>query len=216
MRIIAIGAHLDDIELVCGGLIIKAIAHHHQVAMLILSHSAYEDINGKVLRSKKMAQKEGKEAAKILGVDDIEIGAFKTKEIPFNYQSIKFIEKKLIKFKPNLILIPWIYDLHQDHRNVSLAALAALRNFNNILMYESTFAQKKSYRHFKPQIYVEVTGFLNQKIEAISAHRSQSKKYGPRWIEEVKTLAKMRGFESNYQYAESFEVIRLNLDSINL
>lgn len=48
MKILAVGAHLDDIEIACGGTLAKAIENGHEVKVLIMSKSGYTNINGEV------------------------------------------------------------------------------------------------------------------------------------------------------------------------
>jgi LmbE family N-acetylglucosaminyl deacetylase len=43
MKILAIGAHLDDIELACGGVLAKAVRNGHEVKMVVMTNSAYEN-----------------------------------------------------------------------------------------------------------------------------------------------------------------------------
>ena len=50
MKILAVGAHLDDIEIACGGTLAKAIENGHEVKVLIMSKSGYTNINGEVQR----------------------------------------------------------------------------------------------------------------------------------------------------------------------
>ena len=71
MRILAIGAHLDDIEIAVGGVLAKAILNGHEVKTLIMSKSGYTNREGKIQRSDELAEKEGTEALHILGVNDI-------------------------------------------------------------------------------------------------------------------------------------------------
>ena len=58
MKILAVGAHLDDIEIACGGTLAKAIAAGHQVKTLIMSKSGYTNIKGNVQRSDDTAVEE--------------------------------------------------------------------------------------------------------------------------------------------------------------
>jgi LmbE family N-acetylglucosaminyl deacetylase len=211
MNIIAIGAHLDDIELACGGTLAKAVRAGHKVKMVVLSDSSYQSYDGKVLRTKEEARIEGENAAKIIGVDSIEILEFKSTAIPYSGESVTALDKILNSFNPGLILTHSPFDTHQDHNNTSKATISAARNFNNILMYEPFPPSGRSYVAFKPQVYIDITDSLDRKIEAMKAHKSQHAKYGEDWIEAITGRARMRGFECNYRYAEVFEALRFEL-----
>jgi len=66
LRILAIGAHLDDIELGCGGTLARAARAGHCVHMICLSDSAYSNYDGAVLRTRDEALREGRDAARAL------------------------------------------------------------------------------------------------------------------------------------------------------
>jgi len=215
MRIIAIGSHFDDIEIACGGTLARAVAAGHQVKMLVLSDSSYDNYDGTVLRTRTQASDEGLRAARILGVTDIQVLDFPTKDVPYNSVSVQAIEKVLNKFNPDLIMSHWVFDTHQDHRNVGLATVSAARNFNNVLMYEPFPPSGRSYVPFRPQVYISITEEFNTKSDSLRAHHSQFVKYGEEaWIDAIKGRALLRGFESGHKYAEAFEPLRLDMGLI--
>jgi len=212
MKILAIGAHLDDIELACGGTLARAIKKGHVVKMLVMSDSSYNNFDGKILRTKEEAYSEGKLAAKKIGVNDLEILNFPTKDVPYDSSSVEAIDEVISNFKPDFIITHWIYDTHQAHKNTGLATITAARYQNNILMYEPFPPSGRSYAPFRPQVYIDISDTINDKVLSMKEHRSQYKKYGENWVEAIQGRARMRGFESDCKYAEVFELVRLNLD----
>ena len=92
MRIFAVGAHLDDIEIACGGTLAKAIEAGHDVKVLIMSKSGYTNKEGNIQRSDEVAVKEGTNALHTLGITDIEILDFETKDIPFCSDVVNVID----------------------------------------------------------------------------------------------------------------------------
>ena len=212
MKIVAIGAHFDDIELACGGTLARAIRKGHEVKCIIMSQSAYKNFDGAVLRTKKEAETEGKEALKILGIKNYTVLNFPNKNVPYDSSTVEAIDKILNEFKPDLILTHWAFDTHQDHKNTALASVSASRYFNSILMYEPFPPSGRSYHPYRPQIYVDISKDIEVKKKSIEAHKSQLKKYGPDWIESIEGRARMRGNECGVKYAESFELVRYNLE----
>ena len=105
MKILVVGAHLDDIELACGGTIAKAIKNGHKIKTLIMSKSGYTNKEGKVQRSDDIAVKEGVDALKTLGVTDIEILDFPTKDIPFRSDVVNAIDVVMSKYDPDIVII---------------------------------------------------------------------------------------------------------------
>lgn len=209
MKILAIGAHLDDIELACGGTLAKAVEGGHQVRMVVLSESDYSNYKGEVLRTKSQALKEGQNAALALGVKDLVVLNNPTKDIPYHSTIVEQIEAQVEDFKPDFIFTHWSFDTHQAHQGTALSTISAARRHPSILMYEPISPSGRSYVGYRPQLYIDITGCIDKKLESLKAHTSQYGKYGQQWLDAVKARAVHRGFEGGYKYAESFEILRL-------
>ncbi|MBZ5647583.1 MAG: PIG-L family deacetylase [Acidobacteriia bacterium] len=208
MNITVIGAHLDDIEIACGGMIARSVRAGHGVRFLVLSDSAYANYDGKVLRTREEAIQEGREAAAVLGVQDIEVLDFPTKDVPYHSTVVEAIEAHLNRSKTDVIFTHWPFDTHQAHHNTALSTLSAARYYRSILMYEPMMPSGRSYVGFRPQFYVDISDFIEQKLESMRAHASQYRKYGDAWIEAVESRSRLRGFEMGVKYAEAFEAAR--------
>jgi len=218
LKIIAVGAHLDDLELACGGTLAKAAHSGHAVRMIVLSRSGYKHFSGRYERSNEEAGREGRKAAKVLGVEDIRVYDFPTKDIPNDSSVVEALNREFDSFVPDLILTHWEFDTHKSHANTALATFAAGRYFNSIMMYEPFPPGGRSYMTFRPQIYVDITPFIDIKLKALGTHKSELQKYGPEWINTIKARAALRGFEMidnknrSVRYAEAFELLRFKLD----
>lgn len=216
-KIIAIGAHFDDIEINCGGTLAKAIKLKSQVMMLVLGNGHFTHYTGKIIRSQTDALREGKKAALCLGVSiqNLVCLNFPEKNIPYNSDSVEKVEKVLNQFKPDLIITHWADDTHQDHINTSKTVISAARYFNSVFMWEPIFPSgRTAISSFHPQIYVDTTDVFKQKIKALQCHRTQIKKFNTRaidWIEGISARARYRGFEIKCKYAEAFQPIRLQM-----
>lgn len=207
-RLLAVGAHLDDVEIACGGTLARAVAHGHEAKILVLSRSNYDNYDGAVRRTYEAADREGKLAAEILGVD-LEVIDFPTKDIPHHSQTVEAIEERLNDWRPNVIFTHWPFDTHQAHQNTALSTISAGRYFTSILMYEPMMPGARSYMAFRPQIYVDVSEFLSKKVESLKCHETEYRKYGERWIQAIESRCRLRGFEMGVEYAEAFEAVRL-------
>jgi LmbE family N-acetylglucosaminyl deacetylase len=212
-KIMAIGAHLDDIEITCGGMLADASNNLLNVKMLVLSDSSYTYYDGKPGRTRETALKEGHLAAKILGAE-LEILDFPNKDIPFNSSVIQSIEQIVKDFEPNLVITHWVHDSHPDHRNTGLSTIAACRYHNNILMFEPMMPSGRSYQGFRAQLYYPVSEYgLKKKIESLRAHESEFEKYGEDFfIKGVTSRGVHRGFEISANQAECFEIVRMELN----
>lgn len=212
MKLLAIGAHIDDIELGAGGLLADAVLKKHHVKMIVMCKSGYTDLNGTIHRTNEEALKEGRTAALALGISDLEILDFPIKSIPYNASTVETLDCIIRKYKPTLIMTQWPYDTHQDHRNAALSTISAARYQNNIIMYEPIWPSGRSYQGFRGQLYYPVSAAgVRKKNAALKKHATQFVKYGSRWITTVNSRGMFRGGEVGTTYAECFEVMRWEL-----
>lgn len=213
MRILAIGAHLDDIEVACGGTLAKAVENGHQVKALIMSKSGYTNKEGNIQRSDDVAVKEGTNALHTLGIQDIEILDFPTKDIPWRSDVVNAIDLCIDNYKPDIIFTHHPFDTHQAHSGVSNATIAAARRKNTVFFYEPITPSGRSYVAFRPQLYVDIESVIARKIEALREHKSEYKKFGGEdWVEGVRCRCGFRGYEIGKKFAEAFEILRLEMN----
>ena len=212
MKIMAIGAHLDDIEIACGGTLAKAVEAGHEVKVLIMSKSGYTNKEGIVQRSDELAVEEGLQALHTLGLTNIEILSFPTKDIPFQSDVVNAIDVRMAKYNPDIIFTHHPFDTHQAHEGVAKASIAAARRKNTVFFYEPITPSGRSYVPFKPSLYVDIESTLDKKIASLKCHKSEYNKFGAEdWIEGVRCRCGFRGYEIGKKFAEAFEILRLEL-----
>jgi LmbE family N-acetylglucosaminyl deacetylase len=198
MNVVAVGAHPDDIEIGAGGSIALHRARGDTVRFLIVTR-------GGKLSAPSCREAEAKEAAGVLDVDDVEFLAYDDTEVPYDGEIVERIDDHLQEVDADRAYVHTEEDTHQDHRHSALASIAATRNTDEVLAFESPSTRSS----FDPQYYNALSeGFLEQKIDAIKSHESQrEKKYLE--AEAMKGLARFRGRQANTRYAEAFQVIRI-------
>ena len=212
MKILAIGAHLDDIEIACGGTLAKAIESGHSVKVLIMSKSGYTNNDGRIQRSDDVAVTEGIKALNTLGINDIDILDFATKDIPFCSDVVHAIDVVIANYQPDIIFTHHPFDTHQAHEGVSKATIAAARRMNTVFFYEPITPSGRSYVAFRPHLYVDIEKTLEKKIESLKCHTSEYNKFGAEdWIEGVRCRCGFRGYEIGKKFAEAFEILRLEM-----
>ena len=212
MKILAVGAHLDDIEIACGGTLAKAIEAGHDVKVIIMSKSGYTNEEGKLQRSDEIAIAEGTNALHILGIYDIEILDFPTKDIFFQSDVVNAIDVIMSFYNPDIIFTHHPFDTHQAHVGVSNATIAAARRKNTIFFYEPITPSGRSYVAFRSQLYVDIESTLEKKIASLREHKSEYNKFGAEdWIEGVRYRCGFRGYEIGKKFAEAFEVLRIEM-----
>ena len=211
LTILAIGAHGDDIELACGGSIAKAVSNGHQVIMVVVTGKDSKDHKNVSIRDNGSAQKEAKAAAKILGISNLIILGYEDTLVPYSADLIGNLDDIMDQYKPDIIFTHFVFDTHQDHIRTAHSTISAARRQNTILLYEPINPSGQGYIAFRPQMYIDISKTINQKIDALKAHQSQYQKYNEKWIDGVVARSKFRGFEMGVEYAECFEVVRAEL-----
>ena len=214
MRILAIGAHPDDVELGCGATLALYKKMKHQIHILVLT-------KGEASGDPKARERECKEAAKVLGADKLLFGNLQDTKISDGVETILEIEQIIDIVKPEVVFTSSYKDGHQDHRNVGMATLSAARNSKKVLLYESPAA----LRDFCPQLFVDVTSTFDIKLKALEAFGSQVEKVYfkgnaqdsqiqryPYISNAAEGLARFRGFQAGVTLAEAFEVGKFILD----
>ena len=200
MRILAIGAHPDDIEFGCGGTLIKYARQGHDVSLLIMTDGGGGG-DGRIRRQEQQA------AGDILGVSRLFWGEYPDTAIPLDRESIQRVEHVIHEVQPDFILVHFQDDTHQDHRNLSVATITATRYTRNVLFYEGPTTQ-----NFSPNVFVGIDGVLQDKIAALQAHESQVTKTnieGMNILDIVQSSAHFRGIQGRVRNAEAFAPLRL-------
>jgi LmbE family N-acetylglucosaminyl deacetylase len=198
-RILAIGAHPDDIEIAAGGTLAKMRDAGYQIAALVLTQ-------GEKGGNANLRQEEARDGAEFLGLDNIQVlDCTDTRLMTDEVDVTNAIEEMIEKTKPNIIFTHSSHDLHQDHQLVFESTLRAARNTRTtILCYESPSVTQD----FRPTYFVDVGSYVDIKIQAIHEHRDQRKKTYMK-SELIRGKLAFRGGQAKVDYAEGFEVVRM-------
>lgn len=202
MNILAIGAHPDDIELGCGGLLIKSARQGHNVYMYSLTR-------GGASGNAKERSEELSRSARFIKAKHLWIDNFEDSKLAVTNDLINHIEHFIHKANPDLILTHSYGDVHHDHRAIALATMEAARFNSNILSYEIPLT-----RSFDPKVFVDISEVVNEKVELIEIFWSQQSKLYLK-SNAIKGLAEYRALQSRLntgvKYVEAFEVLKMCL-----
>lgn len=211
-NVLAIGAHPDDIEFGCFGALKKHKKQGDNVTLLVMTQSDVKDAHtGKITRDSSISKKEATLAAKLLDTELI-LGPFQDTKVPFNSESVKFIENIIKQNKIDWVYTHWAGDTHQDHINTLNATMAASRLIKNVLCYEQVPLPRITTTYPVANYYVNITDTIDFKILGCQQHESQINKFkehGFDMLDNVKTLAKFRGNQCGVQYAEAFNILKM-------
>ena len=195
LKILCLGAHCDDIEIGCGGTMLK-----------ILDEYSIESVRWVVFASNELRKKEAEISANhfLEGVDNhlIEVNGFRDGFLPFDAVAVKEkFEKIKSSYSPDLIFTHYRDDRHQDHRFLSDLTWNTFRN-HFILEYE---IPKYDGDLGIPNLYfsLEEKYLLKKSNLLIQDFNSQA---GKHWFdkETFYSLPRLRGMESATKYAEAF------------
>jgi LmbE family N-acetylglucosaminyl deacetylase len=216
-RFLAIGAHFDDIEIGAGGFLALEQSRGAIIKTIVVADGDYDSLQGQKIRTKNIAREEGARAFACLGLDKAEqecLGYPET-QIPYDKEIICALEKIINDFNPDIILTHWPHDTHQDHINTAMSVIAAARYRYSLLMWEPIFPSGRfSTVPFAPQLYVDISAYIDKKIKALESHETQVSKFtdlNVKWIEGIIARARFRGFECQSDYAETFFVYRMKV-----
>ena len=206
MKILAIGAHFDDVELGCGGSLARHVAEGHDVFVFVATNSGFVNHNNVSIRASVKAREEAEEAMNILGVKKMYCGNIKTLGVEFvdglNIQILKIIEDLGIE----QVYTHWTGDIHHDHQALARASLHSCRHVPRMLMYRSNWYH--STLNFRGNFYTDISSFWEIKEEAIRAHQSEMNRTGEKWIKFFRNEVKNAGQRIGVNFAEVFEVVK--------
>jgi LmbE family N-acetylglucosaminyl deacetylase len=200
MRILALGAHPDDIEVGCGGTLLKYAENGHRVFMMVMTEGGQGGLPD--VRTREQAQ-----AAKILRAEKVFWGGYHDTEVPMGRDLIQTVEEIVKKIEPHFIFVHYHDDTHQDHRHLAMSTITATRYTKNVLFYEGPTTQ-----NFAPTVFVDIGQALDRKIQSLEAHASQVRKTnieGLSIADVVRSSAHFRGIQGRVKNAEGFLPLRL-------
>jgi LmbE family N-acetylglucosaminyl deacetylase len=200
MRILALGAHPDDIEVGCGGTLIKYAETGHRIFLMVMTEGGQGGLPD--VRKREQAQ-----AAKLLRAEKVFWGGYKDTEVPLGRDLIQTVEEIVRKIEPHFIFVHYHDDTHQDHRHLAMSTITATRYTKNVLFYEGPTTQ-----NFAPTVFVDIEQALDRKIQSLEAHASQVRKTnieGLSIADVVRSSAQFRGIQGRVKNAEGFLPLRL-------
>lgn len=202
--ILVLAPHTDDGELGLGGTISRFIAEGKKVTYVAFS-TAEASVPAGFPRD--ILKTEVRNSTTVLGVAQENLIVHNYQVRKLNYARQEILED-LIKLKKansfDLVFMPSLHDIHQDHTTIAQEGLRAFKNIT-ILGYELIWNNLQ----FNTQCFVQLEKkHVENKIRALKEYHSQGKRD---YLSEdfIFSLARSRGVQAGCEYAEAFEVVRL-------
>jgi|SRR5262249_10894723 len=215
-NVLVVAAHPDDEALGCGGTMARHAKNGDRVRLIFVadgvnSRGTNED---EIKRRRQAAER----AASITGATILKFLPFPDQRldtIPF-LEIVQAIEKSTADEKPEIVYTHSIGDLNLDHRLVCSATLTAFRptpgqSVKAIYNFEVPSSSEWHFgvASFVPNRFVDITGFLPQKIAALEAYHEEMREFPHvRSIKSLRMLAGLRGSAVGIEAAEAFVVAR--------
>lgn len=199
MRILAIGAHPDDLEYGCAGTLIKHVQRGDEVYLAVVTDGS-QGGEGALRREEQLA------AAKIIGAEEVFFLGYADTQFECNRESIMKIEEIVQQTKADSVYTHYGEDTHQDHREIARAVVVAARSVANLLFFEGL-----SSRDFNPTVFANIGAVIHQKLAALQAHSSQVSRTNIEnmtIVDIVQSTANFRGIQGRVTYAEGFVAMR--------
>ena len=221
-RVLVLAPHNDDETLGVGATMAKHAAKGDEVFVSILTSI---DENNPVMKPNKAEiRAETKKAMEILGVNYANVIYRDLPNVLLRDEPMYKINKVVIdvvkEVAPDILYMPFINDLHKDHREIVYAAQVAARtctdfgkNIKQVMMYETLSETHWNIESveggFLPNVFNEIYDFLDLKLKAVQAYKSQLKFFPDvRSVEALKSLAILRGAIVGMRAAEGFMLVR--------
>ncbi len=227
-RCLVVAAHPDDEVLGVGGTIAKLSQAGTEVAILYITGGkggrkiSTEAESDAVKKEQEILSIEIQKACSSLCVKKHERLSFPDNRLDtVSRMDISLrISEFASSFKPDVVFTHHPGDYNWDHTIAYDATLMAFRaNFGDqypdaILSYEVLSSSERSAQNanfiFCPNFFVDISTSIQAKKTAIGLYESELKSYPhPRSLDGVEYLARKRGQEVGWKYAEAFQIIRL-------
>jgi len=222
---LALFAHPDDAEYMCGGTVAVWTREGTEVHYVIVTDGSAGSNEPGAVRAEisKVRKREQKAAAKVLGVRSVTFLDFPDGMLEVNLETRKAVTREVRRLRPEVVVAPdpsrlWYgreYINHADHRATGELALCAVMpdapsrpQFPELLdegmePYEIPHLWLATE---EPDTYMDITKTMDLKLEALTKHRSQNLEDSLDWVRE---RARELGEKGGVEYAEAFRTFSL-------
>jgi N-acetylglucosamine malate deacetylase 1 len=207
-KILAIGAHFDDVELAVGGTLSKLQKQGKEVFKLTLTDnvtlSKNLSLNIDYLSSKKCSA----EACKVLGISELEnkktVGC---SLLTYSKDYMQHLEDIIFEKKVDTVFFHYDDDLNQDHIAASQLCKTAARHCKNIIMFQSNFYL--SSKIFSPSFFVDISSEIESKKKSLDCYDKAHNRFN-KLFDLTYKRNQIWGYSVGCEYAEGFVPIKLS------
>ena len=214
-KVLVISPHPDDETLGCGGTLIRHKKEGDEIHWLIMT-----SVNSSDKKIHNVKEKEIGEVSKAYSFDSTSRTKFLTSQLDTvpKKEIIQVISKVFKEIQPNFLYLPFKNDIHSDHSIVFDAAASCTKSFRypyirRVMIYETIseteFSIRPGKEQFKPNLWIDISDYIDKKIEIMSLYESEiGKEPFPRSEQNIRSLAKFRGSTAGVLSAEAFILLK--------
>jgi bacillithiol biosynthesis deacetylase BshB1 len=227
-------SHPDDIELTCGGTVIRFVKSGKETGIIDLTKGELSTRGNVRLRAK-----EANMAGEILGIKIRENLNLSDGDIINTHVNRLKVIKIIRKYKPSVVFMPYPSDRHPDHIHTSILVRES-SFYSGLAKIKTALSGKKQEQHrpvklvyymqsytFEPSFIVDITNEFARKMEAVKCYSSQfydenSKEpetfiSDKKFLEYIEARAAFYGFQIGVKYGEPFYTEeKLNINPLHL
>jgi bacillithiol biosynthesis deacetylase BshB1 len=182
MDLLAIVAHPDDADIFCGGTIAK---HADRGDAVTIAHVTRGELGG--LGSESQAdvaetrEAEARASGEVLGAASVDFLDFEDGRVTYSIENRLRVVDYIRSVRPDLVLTHFRDDMHPDHRVTSrlvtdayyMASLPLAETDHEAWDPDNVYYFGKPTSEFEPTTFVDTSGYVDRKLEAIDRHESQ-------------------------------------------
>ncbi|MFH1310456.1 MAG: PIG-L family deacetylase, partial [Candidatus Omnitrophota bacterium] len=151
------------------------------------------------------------------GIYNLDFPTMQLGKIPFD-KFISAISDVFKQIEPNIVYLPFKGDVHTDHYLTFRAAYSCTKVFRYPsikkiammeILSETEFAPSTKEDSFVPNMFVDITDYVDSKIEVFNIYKSEIGNHPfPRSERNIRALSTFRGATAGCGYAESFMILK--------
>lgn len=171
-RVLVLAPHPDDEVFGCGGAIMRHIALHQPVHVIITTDGAHGVDAEERARHVQQRQQESRTAAAVLDYGTPTFWDYPDRALAYGEKLVNEIVDAIGKTQADLIYAPSVYEIHPDHRALGMAALEAARRCSNpvqLALYEIG-------QPIRPNLLLDISDLAERKMQAMHCFASQNAK----------------------------------------
>ena len=206
-KILAVGAHFDDVELAAAGTLNYLSKNGAKVFKLTLTDNVTKSKNLKLNVKFNSSKKSSQKACKILGVNEIQNKMIKKCTfLKYDTVLMQYLEKIIYDNKIDTVFTHYNEDANKDHVACHEIVTTAARHCQNIITFKSNFYITN--KNFSPNFFVDILKNIENKIKSLNCYHQEHNRNNS-LFESTIERNRVWGMSNHVKYAEAFLPIKL-------